>query len=200
MLLTQKLAELRLVVAKTKLATFGDDNMPDETMVNYRREYEKEQERLTKLWDAYEIQEKDLAQAKDKIRVLEDVIAEKERIILSLRQVAENRDSEIRDLEIRVDSLERANTEFEPKMKELEKELKNQRDQFAKLYSLAEELDEELRYARREIEIRDEWFRDHINVFSSMCNAIKSREDIIKETALKPSITSPRSKSKDIEM
>lgn len=167
--------------------------MANEAVVDYRREYEKEQERLTKLWDAYEIQEKDLAQAKDKIKVLEDVVQEKERIILSLRQVAENRDSEIRDLEIRLSSLERESADFEPKLKEMEKELKNQRDQFAKLYSLAEELDEELRYTRKEIEIRDEWFRDHINVFSSMCNAITSREDIIRETTLKPSIKSPKS-------
>jgi chromosome segregation ATPase len=174
--------------------------MPDDTVVDYRKEYEKEQGRLTKLWDAYEIQEKDLEQAKDKIKVLESVIQEKERIILSLRQVAENRDAEIRDMEVGITSLERAKAEFEPKMKELESDLKKQRDQFAKLYSLAEELDEELRYARKEIELRDEWFRDHINVFSSMCNAITSREDIIRETALKKSISSPKSEFRDIEM
>lgn len=174
--------------------------MANETMVDYRKEYEKEQGRLTKLWDAYEIQEKDLEQAKDKIKVLESVIQEKERIILSLRQVAENRDAEIRDMEVRITSLERANTEFEPRMKDLESELKKQRDQFAKLYSLAEELDEELRYTRKEIEIRDEWFRDHINVFKSMCNAISSREDIIRETTLKPSITSPKSEFEDVEL
>ena len=49
--------------------------------------------------------------------------------------------------------------------------------------------------------MRDEWFRDHINVFSSMCNAIGNREEIIQATALKPSITSPKSEfSDDIEM
>jgi chromosome segregation ATPase len=171
-----------------------------EDAIDYRREYEKEQERLTKLWDAYEIQEKDFEQAKEKIKVMEDIIAEKERIILSLRQVAENRDAEIRDLEIRVSSLERENSSFEPKFKEMEKELKKQRDQFSKLYSLAEELDEELRYARKEIENRDDWFRDHINVFKGMCNAISSREDIIRETALKKSVTSPKSEFSDVEM
>ncbi|UCE74132.1 MAG: hypothetical protein JSV56_00125 [Methanomassiliicoccales archaeon] len=175
--------------------------MPIETDVDYKREYEKEQVRLTKLWDAYEIQEKDFEQAKEKIKVLEDVIAEKERIILSLRQVAENRDTQIRELEIRVSSLERENSNFEPKIKEFERDLKKQRDQFGKLYSLAEELDEELRYARKEIELRDEWFRDHIGVFSSMCNALKSREEITRETALKRSISSPKSEfARDIEM
>ena len=175
--------------------------MLNETVVDYRNEYEKEQDRLTKLWDAYEIQEKDFEQAKDKIKVLESVIEEKERIILSLRQVAENRDAEIRDIEIRVSSLDREKSEFDPRMKEMEKELKKQRDQFAKLYSLAEELDEELRYTRNEIEARDDWFRDHINVFSGMCNAISSREDIIKETSLKKSMTSPKSEfNQDIEM
>ena len=175
--------------------------MPIETDVNYRREYEKEQERLTKLWDAYEIQEKDFEQAKEKIKVLEDVIEEKDRIIQSLRQVAENRDAEIRELDVKMSTLERANLAFEPKIKELETNVKKQRDQFSKLYSLAEELDEELRYSRQQIELRDDWFRDHINVFSSMCNAIKSREDITKETALKPTITSPKSEfATDIEM
>jgi predicted nucleic acid-binding Zn-ribbon protein len=173
--------------------------MPEEA-IDYRREYEKEQERLTKLWDAYEIQERDFEQAKEKVKVLEDIVGEKERIILSLRQVAENRDAEIRDLEIRVSSLERENSSFEPKFKEMENELKKQRDQFSKLYSLAEELDEELRYARKEIENRDDWFRDHINVFKGMCNAISSREEIIRETALKKSMSSPKSEFSDIEM
>ncbi|MEE9152042.1 MAG: hypothetical protein V3U20_09455 [Thermoplasmata archaeon] len=173
--------------------------MANESSIDYRREYEKEQDRLTKLWDAYEIQEKDFEQAKEKIKVLEDVIEEKERIIISLRQVAENRDSEIRDIEVKLSSLERENEDFEPKMKEMDRELKKQRDQFAKLYSLAEELDEELRYTRKEIEIRDEWFRDHINVFSGMCNALKSREEIIRETALKKSIASPKSEFTDVE-
>ena len=175
--------------------------MPIEAEVNYRREYEKEQERLTKLWDAYEIQEKDFEQAKEKIKVLEDVIEEKDRIIQSLRQVAENRDSEIRELDVKMSTLERENSTFEPKMKEYENNLKKHRDQFSKLYSLAEELDEELRYSRKQIELRDDWFRDHINVFSGMCNAIKSREDITRETALKPSITSPKSEfSSEVEM
>jgi chromosome segregation ATPase len=175
--------------------------MVNETVVDYRREYEKEQGRLTKLWDAYEIQEKDFEQAKEKIKVLESVIQEKERIILSLRQVAENRDTEIREMEVRLSSLEREKETFEPKIKGMEKDLKKQRDQFAKLYSLAEELDEELRYTRKQLEIRDEWFRDHIQVFSSMCNAIGDREGIIRETALKPSITSPKREfERDIEM
>ena len=95
--------------------------MPEDA-IDYRREYEKEQERLTKLWDAYEIQERDFEQAKEKIKVLDDIVAEKERIILSLRQVAENRDAEIRDLEIKVSSLERENSSFEPKFKEMEKD------------------------------------------------------------------------------
>jgi chromosome segregation ATPase len=183
------------------LSGIGGDKMAIETDVDYRREYEKEQERLTKLWDAYEIQEKDFEQAKEKIRVLEDVIEEKDRIIQSLRQVAENRDADIREMEVKISSLERENNSFSPKIKELETELKKQRDQFAKLYSLAEELDEELRYSRKQIEIRDDWFRDHINVFSGMCNAIGSREEIVQKTALKTSTKSPKREfEKDIEL
>jgi chromosome segregation ATPase len=175
--------------------------MANEAGVDYRKEFEREQERLAKLWDAYEIQEKDFEQAKDKIKVLEDIIAEKERIILSLRQVAENRDSEIRELEVKVDALEREKFEFEPKVKNLDNELRKQREQFAKLYSLAEELDEELRYTRKEIDIRDQWFRDHIMVFKSMCNALDSREEIIRDTALNPSLAAPKKKfSDEIEM
>jgi chromosome segregation ATPase len=176
--------------------------MPDD-ISDYRREYEKEQERLAKLWDAYELQEKDFEQAKEKIKVLENIVEEKERIILSLRQVAENRDSEIRESEVRLTTLERANADFEPRLKELERENKRQKDQFAKLYSLAEELDEELRYTRRQVEDRDNWFRDHIQVFTGMCNAISAREDIIKMTSLKKDVKSPGSEFEaelDIEM
>ena len=56
-----------------KKSRFGGDSMPDD-ISDYKREYEKEQERLAKLWDAYELQEKDFEQSKEKIRVLEDVI------------------------------------------------------------------------------------------------------------------------------
>jgi chromosome segregation ATPase len=195
-----KLPDIRIIKAY-HLSEFGGDPMPIEADVDYRREYEKEQERLTKLWDAYAIQEKDFEQAKEKIKVLEDVIEEKDRIIQSLRQVAENRDSDIREMEVTISSLERENHGFEPKLKEMEKELKKQKDQFSKLYSLAEELDEELRYSRKQIELRDDWFRDHINVFSGMCNAISSREEIAQKTALKPTVTSPKSEfSSEIEM
>jgi hypothetical protein len=41
---------------------------------------------------------------------------------------------------------------------------------------------------------------DHINVFKGMCNAISSREEIIRETALKKSVASPKSEFSDIEM
>lgn len=174
--------------------------MPDD-ISDYKREYEKEQERLAKLWDAYELQEKDFEQSKEKIRVLEDVIEEKERIIMSLRQVAENRDSEIRDNEVKLSALERAKADFEPKIKTMERESKKQKDQFAKLYSLAEELDEELRYTRKQVEDRDDWFREHIQVFLGMCNAISGREDIIKKTSLQKEVKSPKTEFEpDIEM
>ena len=146
-----------------------------------RDRFEKEQERLAKLWDAYELQEKDFGTAKDKIQALTRELDEKDRIIESLKDVAANRDTQLREMETRLSTLEREKRTFEPQMEEMKTELDKQKDQFSKLYKLSEELDKDLQTAKREIQARDDWFRENIQVFNALCNSIPSRERMVHE-------------------
>ena len=57
-----------------------------------------EQQRLEKLWDAYEQQEKDLNAALDRINFLEADIETKQTMITSLQELLMERDTKLRDM------------------------------------------------------------------------------------------------------
>jgi chromosome segregation ATPase len=149
---------------------------------DYRKEFIAERERLAKLWDAYEQQEKEVAALKNKISMLERELGEKDRIVRSLKDVMEARDRENRELEIEATSLRGDKATHEPKIGELQSSLRVEKERFAKLFKLAEELDGELRTARSEIQARDEWFRIHVDSLRGMGKAIDERDRMV-ETA-----------------
>lgn len=146
---------------------------------------EKEKERLAKLWDAYELQEKELLGAREAIKSLEEEVQEKGLIIERLKEITESRDREIREMEMDLTKFKKKSTDFEPKIESLEKELGKQREQFKKLYALAEEVDISLSKARDEVRKRDEWFQDNIGVFIGMCKSLKPREEMLSEKIAK---------------
>ena len=110
--------------------------------------YEQERQRLAKLWDAYEKQEKELAALKEKVGHLENDLMDRERIIKSLKDVLESRDRRTRELEIEMTSLRGDKSGWEPRLKSLETDLRLERERFAKLFALAEELEEEVKLVR----------------------------------------------------
>ena len=59
-----------------------------------------EQQRLEKLWDAYEQQEKDLNASLDRINYLESDIETRQTMISSLQELLTERDAKLRELEI----------------------------------------------------------------------------------------------------
>ena len=149
----------------------------------------KDQERLAKLWDAYEAQEKEFEAALKKIAVLEAKIKEKDRINETLRKVVEARDSELRELEIKCTALEQSLGRAEPKIEELTRSHKVEVERYNKIFAIAEELEEELAVARREIDARDEWYKRHLSVLEKLSDAIKDRAVLIDSArALKESM------------
>jgi chromosome segregation ATPase len=150
------------------------------TAEDLRKEFLAERERLAKLWDAYEAQEREVAALKNKISILERELSEKDRIVKSLKDVLEARDRENRELEIEVTGLRGDKASFEPKISDLTSALRVEKERFAKLFRLAEELDEELRVARKEIAARDEWFRVHVEQLRGMGKAIDERDTLIE--------------------
>ncbi|MEW5759973.1 MAG: hypothetical protein AB1779_04335 [Candidatus Thermoplasmatota archaeon] len=149
--------------------------------VNKKYDFEREKQRFLRLKDAYELQEKEINLQNEKIAALEQAIADKEKVIKSLKEVLENRDKEYRELEIELNKLRAESSAFEPKLNELQQSLKLEREKFAKLFTLAEELDTELKQLRREVEVRDEWFKNYLSIFGETQKAIEERERMIRE-------------------
>lgn len=161
--------------------------MPTEP-IEVSSELELERQRLAKLWDAYEIQEKDLAQSQDKITGLERELEEKDRMIQTLKEVAEARDREIRELEVKVNSLEKEHSQCQPRILDAEDKLKTERARFAKLYSLSEELEEELKDTRKKLEVRDKWFNQNIDIIRNLQRAIDERDSMLGLSKEIPSV------------
>jgi predicted flap endonuclease-1-like 5' DNA nuclease len=142
----------------------------------------KDQERLAKLWDAYEEQEREFNLALKKISELEKKNRELEKINATLKKVTEGRDREIRELEIKETALEEENSQFRPELERLESLYQDEKERYAKLFAITEELEEELETARTELEIRDRWFQKHFGQLESFNVAMKERAIMIRES------------------
>ena len=142
----------------------------------------KDQERLAKLWDAYEEQEREFNLALKKISSLDGKVKETTKINSTLKKVTEGRDREIRELEIKVAALEEETEQFRPELERLEKLYQEEKERYAKLFAITEELEEELDTARVELEIRDKWFQRYFGQLENFTTALKERAIMIRES------------------
>jgi predicted flap endonuclease-1-like 5' DNA nuclease/molybdopterin converting factor small subunit len=145
------------------------------------KEFGRDQERLAKLWDAYETQERELDLAMKKISDLENKIKEYERINSTLKNVVEGRDKDIRELEIKLVALEEDSTRYKPQIEDLKRAYNEEKERYAKLFIITEELEEELAATKKELEIRDMWFKNNIGVLTNLNKSIKDRDMMVKE-------------------
>ena len=143
--------------------------------------YEQERQRLAKLWDAYEKQEKEKAALKEKTGHIENDLLDRERIIKSLKEVLEVRDRRTRELEIEMTSLRGDKSGWEPRLKALETDLRLERERFAKLFALAEELEEEVKLAKKAIAARDDWYRGHVDVLGDLQRAMDDYDKMMAQ-------------------
>jgi transcription termination factor NusA len=142
----------------------------------------KDKERLAKLWDAYEEQEREFNLALKKISGLEGKVNETSKINETLKKVTEGRDREIRELEIKVTALEEENAQFRPELERLERLYHEEKERYAKLFAITEELEEELDTARTELELRDRWFQKYFSQLENFNIAMKERAIMIRES------------------
>jgi len=143
--------------------------------------YEQERQRLAKLWDAYEKQEKEIAALKEKTGHIENDLLDRERIIKSLKEVLEVRDRRTRELEIEMTSLRGDKSGWEPRLKSLETDLRLERERFAKLFALAEELEDEVKLAKKAIAARDDWYRGHVDVLGDLQRAMDDYDKMMAQ-------------------
>ena len=117
-----------------------------------------EQQRLEKLWDAYEQQEKDLNASLDRINYLESDIETRQTMISSLQELLTERDAKLRELEIQRQRQSKIAAEYEPKIKEMQGIIEDQTEKYERLLSITQEMEDELDLARQSLHARDGWF------------------------------------------
>ncbi|MDG6220550.1 MAG: hypothetical protein QCI38_03780, partial [Candidatus Thermoplasmatota archaeon] len=106
----------------------------------------------------------------------------------TLKGVVEARDRDVRDVEVKLAALEKVHAKCGSKTEEMEKELQRSNNRFTKLYSIAEEMESELKDLRKKLSTRDEWFKDNIEIIKMMGRAIEAREAMIAPLEQAPSV------------
>lgn len=138
----------------------------------------QEQQRLEKLWDAYEQQEKDLNASLDRINYLESDIETRQTMITSLQELLTERDAKLRDLEIQRQRQSKIAAEYEPKIKEMQGIIEDQTEKYERLLSITQEMEDELDLARQSLHARDGWFNANISSLESISEIIKEWRNI----------------------
>ena len=139
-----------------------------------------ETERLVKLYDAYEQQERDIVGLRAEIEVLEKEVIDKEIDREGLEQLLSEKDNRVRDLELDHAKASKRIEHLEPELEKMEEKYTREKDRLARVFEIAEELDGDLRLAVAEMKARDDWYVDHMQIFEDLNRAIKTRYDMIE--------------------
>ena len=153
---------------------------PETQIKDLEERLSEETDRLLKLYAAYEQQEKELLDTKAEIEVLEKEIVEREITKEGLEALLAEKDVRIRDLELKASKTSKQVEPLEPELQKMEEKYAREKDRLGKVFSIAEELDNDLRLAVVELKTRDEWYMAHMSLFEDLNKAIKQRYDLIE--------------------
>ena len=156
---------------------------PETQIKELTEKLEEETERLLKLYAAYEQQEAELRDTKAEVEVLEKEIVEREIEKESLEALLTEKDARIRDLEMKASKSSKQVEHLEPELQKMEEKFTREKDRLGKVFSIAEELDNDLRLAVVELQTRDEWYMEHMSLFEDLNKAIKLRYEMIEAAA-----------------
>jgi vacuolar-type H+-ATPase subunit I/STV1 len=168
------------ITGSTVNATGGTDMDPetDEKFAQLESSLSLEQQRLEKLWDAYEQQEKDLNAALDRINFLEADIETKETMIASLQELLTERDTKITELEVERQRQSKVEAEYEPRIQAMDTTMNDQTEKYDRLLSITQEMEDELDLARRSLHARDGWFNANVSSLETISEVIKEWRNI----------------------
>lgn len=163
----------------------GDDDegtiTPEVQLKEVEERLGEETDRLLKLYDAYEIQEKEMVNLKAEIEVLEKEIVEREIEKDSLEGLLNDKDSRIRDLELKSAKSSKQVDFLEPELQKMEEKYTREKERLGKVFGITEELDNDLRLAVSEMKARDDWYVNHMSLFEDLNKAIKERYELIEQ-------------------
>ena len=161
----------------------GGTITPETQIKELTEKLEEETERLLKLYAAYEQQEAELRDTKAEVEVLEKEIVEREIEKESLEALLTEKDARIRDLEMKAGKSSKQGEHLEPELQKMEEKFTREKDRLGKVFSIAEELDNDLRLAVIELQTRDDWYMEHMSLFEDLNKAIKRRYEMIEAAA-----------------
>ena len=156
---------------------------PETQIKELTERLEEETDRLLKLYAAYEQQEKELLDTKAEVEVLEKEIVEREIEKESLEALLNEKDARIRDLEMKASKTGKQVEHLEPELQKMEEKYAREKDRLGKVFSIAEELDNDLRLAVVELNTRDTWYMEHMSLFEDLNKAIQERYKMIEAAA-----------------
>ena len=156
---------------------------PETQIKELTEKLEEETDRLLKLYAAYEQQEAELRDTKAEVEVLEKEIVEREIEKESLEALLTEKDARIRDLEMKASKSSKQVEHLEPELQKMEEKFSREKDRLGKVFSIAEELDNDLRLAVVELQTRDDWYMEHMSLFEDLNKAIKRRYEMIEAAA-----------------
>ncbi len=156
---------------------------PESQIKELTERLEEETDRLLKLYAAYEQQEKELLDTKAEVEVLEKEIVEREIEKESLEALLNEKDARIRDLEMKASKTGKQVEHLEPELQKMEEKYAREKDRLGKVFSIAEELDNDLRLAVVELNTRDTWYMEHMSLFEDLNKAIQQRYEMIEAAA-----------------
>jgi len=163
------------------VSSMTDGTVTDDVRIKELEEaLSTETDRLQKLFAAYETQEKELVDARAEIEVLEKEIIDREIEKESLESIIAEKDVRLRELERKATTSLKRVEHLEPELDKMEEKYAREKDRLGKVFSIAEELDNDLRLAVAEMSARDTWYMDHMALFEELNKAIKERYDMIE--------------------
>ncbi|MCU0799729.1 MAG: helix-hairpin-helix domain-containing protein [Candidatus Thermoplasmatota archaeon] len=144
-------------------------------------ELKQAKERLMKLWDAYETQERELKTALGRVTDLEERQRDKERVIETLRELAESKDQDLRKLELDRSSSGKEVLDLRGRLEETNRQLELERSRFKKLFVLTQELESDVDRLGKELDERDRWFRDNSALLEQFPSVLGKRLGMVSE-------------------
>jgi|TARA_B110000908_G_scaffold52491_1_gene64050 hypothetical protein len=132
------------------------------------------------LYEAFQGAQRDLDASLATIEVLEKEIIEGAVEKDSLRSLLDEKDYRVRELELRAAKSSKTVERLEPELDKMEEKYTREKDRLGRVYGIAEELDNDLRLAVKEMKARDDWYVDHMRIFEDLNKAIKVRYEMIE--------------------
>jgi hypothetical protein len=132
------------------------------------------------LYEAFQSTQQDLNDALATIEVLEKEIIEGAVEKDSLQSLLDEKDNRMRELELRAAKSSKTVERLEPELEMMEEKYTREKDRLGKVFGIAEELDNDLHLAVKEMKARDDWYVDHMQIFEDLNKAIKVRYEMIE--------------------